>query len=311
MGQMHMLLADPSTAAQALHIIEVGAEHGVFIDVAQRRWHAADGRSGTTEPFSSVPAMSPLRPPPREPDFDEEDDFDFGDLSMAIASAALEPTDAAAEPASFSWPVGGSGAPSSSLGGGPGACGGGLRLGESVLEQSFLSQPAASQRRALSSLTTDEVVRTLDGLDLGRYGGAMRTYGVSGADLALATDDDLRELGVGLSVHRKRLLGLVAQLVADGVDVRLLDEPRSGALGGEAGGDGFGAASEVEVEVVGAIAPKQADDSLCVICLDKPRSFVLLPCGHLCTCAECTGKLVNSLCPICRGPVDAVHKVFT
>ena len=112
---------------------------------------------------------------------------------------------------------------------------------------------------------------------------------MSGADLALATDDDLLELGVGTAIHRRRLVAEVATLAA-GADVTpWLTAEREDAV---------------------PVADDDDADSLCVVCLSAKRSFVLLPCGHLCVCAACTPSLKAS-CPMCRGPIEAVHKVYT
>jgi len=39
----------------------------------------------------------------------------------------------------------------------------------------------------------------------------------------------------------------------------------------------------------------------CVICLDKKSCIILLPCGHLCVCAECNYDLAE--CPLCRAAI--------
>ena len=40
------------------------------------------------------------------------------------------------------------------------------------------------------------------------------------------------------------------------------------------------------------------DDSKCIICLDRPRTYALVPCGHVVGCYECVMKLPT--CPVCR-----------
>jgi len=176
----------------------------------------------------------------------------------------------------------------------------------------------------------------LEGCDLGRYASALRGQGVTGADLAIAADDDLRELGVGLMLHRKRLLAQVDEFAATGVPLSLLRTTAGGGSGGIGGSGGSGGGSGIGgVDGIGGMrgigghgigghgvagvraaarpsASAEDESSLCVICLDQPRCFVLVPCGHLCICGACTSKLGGeSLCPICRGPVEAVHKVYT
>lgn len=50
-----------------------------------------------------------------------------------------------------------------------------------------------------------------------------------------------------------------------------------------------------------------AEDSVvCVVCMDKRRKKMLIPCKHLLLCDECS---VDS-CPICRMPVQKTQDVF-
>ena len=44
------------------------------------------------------------------------------------------------------------------------------------------------------------------------------------------------------------------------------------------------------------------DDDMCIVCMERERSVVLMPCRHIVMCAEC-GHHVVSLkngCPMCR-----------
>ena len=44
--------------------------------------------------------------------------------------------------------------------------------------------------------------------------------------------------------------------------------------------------------------------SKCCICLTNVRNLLLMPCKHLCICADCHNKLpIPKMCPVCRGPV--------
>lgn len=47
----------------------------------------------------------------------------------------------------------------------------------------------------------------------------------------------------------------------------------------------------------------------CVICLEENAAeIVLLSCGHLCMCSECS-KEINDTCPMCRGKISGkIHK---
>lgn len=52
----------------------------------------------------------------------------------------------------------------------------------------------------------------------------------------------------------------------------------------------------------------EEDENLCVVCLEKPISHVLIPCGHMCVCEDCAGKLHE--CPLDRRVIDSVTKVY-
>ena len=47
----------------------------------------------------------------------------------------------------------------------------------------------------------------------------------------------------------------------------------------------------------------------CVICLDKPFTHALRPCGHLIACTDCAKKLPKE-CPICRRTISDTLKIF-
>lgn len=43
-------------------------------------------------------------------------------------------------------------------------------------------------------------------------------------------------------------------------------------------------------------------DQICVVCNTNAREIILLPCGHVCICEDCSGN-INDNCPICRTPI--------
>ena len=58
----------------------------------------------------------------------------------------------------------------------------------------------------------------------------------------------------------------------------------------------------------------EAEESLCVVCMDAPPRCVVLPCMHMCTCEACTQQLVEQgaqSCPVCRAPIERIERVFT
>jgi hypothetical protein len=83
--------------------------------------------------------------------------------------------------------------------------------------------------------------------------------------------------------------------------------------------DFYGGGGEAAPAEPGAAAPPDSsavlvdDRSLlhgaeCVVCLSEPRTTAVLPCRHLCLCAECASQLAfqTNRCPICRGPCAAL-----
>lgn len=53
----------------------------------------------------------------------------------------------------------------------------------------------------------------------------------------------------------------------------------------------------------------EADSGLCVICWEGPKTHVVVPCGHQCVCDSCSSA-IGQRCPMCRGDVERVVKVF-
>jgi hypothetical protein len=39
-----------------------------------------------------------------------------------------------------------------------------------------------------------------------------------------------------------------------------------------------------------------------VVCLDQPRQFAIVPCGHVSLCRTCVARVDS--CPLCRGPCE-------
>ena len=47
----------------------------------------------------------------------------------------------------------------------------------------------------------------------------------------------------------------------------------------------------------------------CVICLDRKKDTVLIPCGHICICLHCSESYKTS-CPICREKITTVQQIY-
>ena len=44
----------------------------------------------------------------------------------------------------------------------------------------------------------------------------------------------------------------------------------------------------------------------CCICLDDECNMVIVPCGHMCLCSDCSGEYNSGRCPMCRGNVSLI-----
>ena len=82
---------------------------------------------------------------------------------------------------------------------------------------------------------------------------------------------------------------------------RGVDDRVEGSRGGD-GGRGGGSAPAVAV-------PPQAE---CVVCMDAAPSHMLIPCGHVCVCAACAERCLETTreCPMCREPVREAFQAF-
>jgi predicted GIY-YIG superfamily endonuclease len=57
---------------------------------------------------------------------------------------------------------------------------------------------------------------------------------------------------------------------------------------------------------------QHTDETTCTVCLENPRSIVVMPCNHLCMCTECAKRVMTTspLCPICRTPASKTIRVY-
>ena len=68
-------------------------------------------------------------------------------------------------------------------------------------------------------------------------------------------------------------------------------------------------AADVEVAAPLPAAPHVAE---CVVCMDAPQSHALVPCGHMCMCATCAERCVETVkeCPMCRAPAHQTFRIY-
>ena len=58
------------------------------------------------------------------------------------------------------------------------------------------------------------------------------------------------------------------------------------------------------------ISSQCGDEDLCVVCLDRVKTHILLPCGHICMCGTCSVGFVGQLCPLCRQPCEGINIAY-
>ena len=61
-----------------------------------------------------------------------------------------------------------------------------------------------------------------------------------------------------------------------------------------------------------AAPTREEDNSLCVVCMDGPKEYIAVPCGHKALCERCSRRYVGGreACPLCRVKVKQVIRVF-
>ena len=83
----------------------------------------------------------------------------------------------------------------------------------------------------------------------------------------------------------------------------------------ELGGDIQDDEEPAPAQDAGAAAPPEIDnDHLCVICMDREKNAVLIPCGHHSFCDPCGQDLMmrerpEPRCPLCRDPVAQCYRL--
>ena len=177
---------------------------------------------------------------------------------------------------------------------------------------SFLIGKGGSALRCLEVETSCTVVipRTLPGRDASLA--SVRRIALRGPSAAAVAR---AEVAVRQRLHEWNARQPPRAVAEGGAMVDRCNESAMAAAGGPA--EPKDAARGVELE----------DESmLCVVCLDAPKTHLLLPCGHKCVCSGCapvfavsavasaeeTGwrRVGSAQCPICRHEVRSVAKVW-
>ena len=64
-------------------------------------------------------------------------------------------------------------------------------------------------------------------------------------------------------------------------------------------------------------AEEKEDEMACVVCMDKPKSHLFDPCGHMCVCEVCAQRVMHGAegvparqeCPLCRQAAQRTTQV--
>jgi len=82
--------------------------------------------------------------------------------------------------------------------------------------------------------------------------------------------------------------------------------------GGSRKSDEEGESEEDVEELLFEQVEREREDKLCVVCQDKEKCIMILPCRHLCICQDCQEPLRarHNHCPICRRPVRQTIKAY-
>jgi len=120
-------------------------------------------------------------------------------------------------------------------------------------------------------------------------------------------DKDLRELGVSSEYMRSKIRVCVEEMVA-------MEQRLAAKLHQLEGGDPSAPAPDLDEDTPSAPAEEGEETAPsapaliqtfltpeCVVCLEQKSCVILLPCGHLCACAQCCYDL--SQCPLCRADI--------
>jgi hypothetical protein len=114
---------------------------------------------------------------------------------------------------------------------------------------------------------------------------------------------EMEDSNVNIKQEIDRLQGLLAKLQSgQSVDQQqpdILEHDTAAKQGAEAAAPGESAPEN---------SKDMSSEDTCKICYDEKVNCVLIRCGHMCTCLECSKQLEK--CPICRKHIDDVIQIF-
>jgi len=54
---------------------------------------------------------------------------------------------------------------------------------------------------------------------------------------------------------------------------------------------------------------EQPEVQMCIVCCQNRRRIILLPCGHVCLCEDCSARITD-FCPVCRAEIERKSVAF-
>ena len=102
--------------------------------------------------------------------------------------------------------------------------------------------------------------------------------------------------------QRSRAAKLIQLAVRTWLLLRVATKPYIAMAAASSGSEGADGEEFVELP-----EPEPATAE-CAICWDGDPEYAVVPCGHRCLCANCS-KAVSE-CPVCRGEIAAVLRIF-
>ena len=110
--------------------------------------------------------------------------------------------------------------------------------------------------------------------------------------------------------QRSRAAKLIQLAIRTCLLLRVAAKPHITGTTAPSGSEGADGEELVELPEPEPPRPASTDPATteCAVCLDGDAEYAVVPCGHRCLCASCI-KAVSE-CPVCRGAMTAVLRVF-
>eukprot|EP01084_Bolivina_argentea_P157474 274421_1 len=69
---------------------------------------------------------------------------------------------------------------------------------------------------------------------------------------------------------------------------------------------------DIPAEQSSSVRQHGSVDEACIICMDGEKDHIIIPCGHICLCAECAKRKdsLHGKCPVCRSQYQSINKIY-